>query len=94
MVTLFVKHQVQDYGNWKHGYDALGPTRQAMGIISASVHRDVNDPNLVTVTHQFGDLYTATAFANSEELKTTMMKAGVVGLPDIWFAEEIESTAF
>jgi quinol monooxygenase YgiN len=94
MVTLFVKHAVKDYANWKRAYDSLGPTRQAMGVVGASVHRDANDPNLITVTHQFDDLNSATAFVDSEDLRATMMRGGVEGEPDVWFAEDIESTAY
>jgi hypothetical protein len=36
----------------------------------------------------------AQAFANSEELKSTMEKAGVSGPPEIWFTEDVESTPY
>jgi hypothetical protein len=36
----------------------------------------------------------ATAFANSEDLKSAMMEAGVAGPPEIWFSEDIEQTAY
>ena len=94
MITLFAKHSVQNYDKWKIAYDKLGPTRRAMSVTGASVHQDPNDPNLITVTHQFNDLKTAQAFANSDELKSAMMNAGVAGRPDMWFAEDIEQTAF
>ena len=35
MVTLFVKHAVEDFRNWKIGYDGLGPTRRTMGVTGA-----------------------------------------------------------
>jgi quinol monooxygenase YgiN len=91
---MFVKHQVSDYGNWKRAYDEFASTRKEKGVTGASVHRDANAPNVVTVTHQFKDMNTATAFATSEELKSTMANAGVTGQPDIWFTEDIESTPY
>jgi len=94
MVTLFAKHAVNDYSTWKRGYDGLGPTRQAMGVSSASVHRDPNDANMITITHEFKDFNAAVAFANSAELQSAMMNAGVVGRPEIWFAEDVEHTPF
>ena len=94
MVTLFVKHAVNDYGAWKHGYDKFGPTRKTMGVTGASVHRDPNDGNLITITHEFNDLDKAIAFVNSDELRSVMMNAGVVGQPEVWFAEDVERTAF
>jgi hypothetical protein len=94
MVTLFVNHAVQDFNKWKEVYDALGTTRQQMGVIGASVHRITIGTNRLTITHQFKNLKSAMAFANSDELKQAMAEAGVVGPPDMWFAEEIERTEF
>ena len=94
MVTLFVKHAVEDFRNWKVGYDGLGPTRREMGVTAASVHQDPQDPNMVTVTHQFDTMDAAKTFAGSNELKSAMMNAGVVGRPDMWITTDVEHTAY
>ncbi len=94
MVTMFIKSKVNDYGNWKGFYDDFAQTRKEKGVTGAAVYRHANDPNMVTVTHQFKNLQAATAFAGLEELKSAMMKSGVVGPPDIWFTEDIEQTAY
>jgi quinol monooxygenase YgiN len=94
MATMFVRHKVNDYGNWKRVYDQFASTRKEKGVTGASVHRDPKDPNTIIVTHQFKDMNAATAFANSEDLKSTMADAGVAGPPEIWFGEDIESTAY
>ena len=92
MVTMFAKHKVGNYGNWKRVYDEVQPLRKERGVTSASVYRDASDPNLIIITHQFKDLHAATAFANSEDLKSAMANAGVIGAPEFWFGEDIEST--
>jgi quinol monooxygenase YgiN len=94
MATMFVRHTVNDYGNWKRVYDQLASVRKERGVTGASVHRDPKDPNTIIVTHQFKDMNAATAFANSEELKSAMANAGVSGPPEIWFGEDIERTAY
>ena len=94
MVTLFVRHKVNDFANWKRVYDDFASTRKEKGVTGASVHREANDPTDLTVTHQFKDMDTATAFANSEELKSAMANAGVAGPPDIWFTEDVEQTPY
>jgi len=94
MVTLFVKHTIKDYGIWKQVYDDLATTRKNMGVTGASVSRDAQNANVLTVTHDFKDLGAAGAFAHSDELRTAMSKAGVDGMPEIWIAEQIEQTAF
>ena len=94
MITMFAKHPVKDFSNWKATYDNFGATRQAMGVTGASVYQDPNDSNMVTISHQFNTMDAAQAFAGSEELKEAMMKAGVAGTPEIWFAKDVEHTAF
>lgn len=92
MATMFVKHKVNDFGVWKRFYDDFASVRKDKGVTGASVHRDAHDPNIVVVTHQFRDIAAANAFANSEELKSVMAKAGVSGAPDIWFCNDVERT--
>ena len=91
--TLFVRHQIGDYGKWKSVYDGLASVRQKMGVTGASVHRDANDKNTLIITHRFNDMKAAMAFTNSEDLKTAMQNSGVMGQPVFWFGEDIETTA-
>jgi quinol monooxygenase YgiN len=93
MVTMFARHKVNDYSSWKRVYDEVAPVRKEKGVVSASVHRDVNAPNTVTIAHQFKILNEAKAFADSEQLKAAMARAGVNGPPEIWFTEDIEHTS-
>ena len=92
--TMFVRHKVSDYSNWKRIYDEFASVRKEKGVTGASVHRDANDANTIFVTHQFKDLTAARAFADSEELKSAMANAGVAGPPEIWFAEDVERTSY
>ena len=94
MATMFVKHKVDDYGNWKRTYDEFAPVRKESGVTGASVHRDADDANTIIVTHQFDNVDAAIAFANSEDLKLAMKNAGVAGPPEIWFSEDIEQTPY
>jgi len=92
MVTLIVKHTVNNYDSWKTVYDQFAGTRRKSGVTGASVYQDVNDPNTLYVTHQFKDLNAARAFAGSDDLKSAMANAGVKGQPELWFGEDIEHT--
>ena len=92
--TLFAKHEVNDYDSWKRVYDDFAPTRKEMGVTGASVHRDANNPKVITVTHEFDNLQAAREFAGSEELKSAMANAGVAGRPDIWITEDAEHTDY
>ena len=88
MTTMFVRHTVADYANWKKGYDAFDSKRKALGVTAQASYQSVTDPKDITVTHAFGTLEAAKAFASSADLKEAMQKAGVVGEPSIWFANQ------
>ena len=88
MVTLFVRHTVADYAKWRAGYDAFGAARGPLGVTGAAVYQSADNPNDITVTHDFASLDKAQAFVGSPELKTAMQQAGVVGAPTIWFAHK------
>lgn len=95
MVTLFIKAKLNDYGNWKRVYDDFAPKREEKGVTGASVFRDADAPDTVTVIHQFASLTAARAFAGGEDIGATMVELGMEGrLPDIWFTEDIEQTAY
>ena len=94
MITMAVRFEVLDYANWKQVYDNFAPTRKEKGVTGASVYRDPEKPNKLTVIHQFANITVAREFVNSEELKSAMMEAGVAGPPDFWFTEFVEKTAY
>ena len=84
MVRLFVRHAVADYGDWRRGYDAFDSQRRSMGVTDDAVYQSVEDPNDVTVTHDFDQVEAAKALMSSDELRTAMQNAGVQGQPQIW----------
>jgi hypothetical protein len=88
MVRLFVRHPVRDFAAWRKAYDEFDDERRSMGVIDHAVFRSLDDPNDVTVWHDFETREKGEAFASSERLKSVMQAAGVVGMPSVWFAAE------
>lgn len=86
MATLFVRHRVNDYANWRQVYDSISPMQKQAGITAEAVYQADGEPNDVTVTHEFGSIGEAKAFAESADLREAMGKAGVLGVPTVWFA--------
>jgi ABC-type sugar transport system substrate-binding protein len=84
-VRMFVHHQVADYSAWRKTYDSFAPTQKKLGVIYQAVYQSTDDPNDVTVIHDFHSLEKAKAFASSPELKAAMEKSGVKGAPQIWY---------
>ena len=83
MVRMFVRHEVADYDAWRAAYD--GFDRSALGVVAHAVYRSLDDPNDVTVSHDFGSEDAARAFASAGELEEAMRAAGVTSTPTIWF---------
>jgi ABC-type sugar transport system substrate-binding protein len=84
-VRMFVRHEVADYGAWRKAFDAFAPMQKKQGVIYKAVYQSTDDPNDVTVIHDFHSLDKAKAFAASAELKAAMEKSGVKGAPQIWY---------
>lgn len=81
---LFVRHEVADYTAWRKSFDAFAPTQKKLEALTSSVYQSADDPNDVTVVHDFASVEKAKAFAASAELKAAMQKAGVKGTPQVW----------
>ena len=91
---MFVRHEVSDYAAWLKAYNAFAKERRKMGVRAAVVYRSIDNPNEITVTHDFKSVEKAKAFATSARLKEVMENAGVKGTPQIWFTNNPDPRNF
>jgi hypothetical protein len=89
VTAMVVSHSVTDFDKWLEGYNASEEMMKASGISNGTVHRHVDDPNMVTVTLFTKNHDSAKKYIQSEELKTAMKEAGVTSDPEISFWENI-----
>ena len=89
MATLFVRHSVSDYKTWRKTYDDFQDTQEVNNVTAQAVYQAADDPNDVTVTHEFPNVEAARAFIQLEELKNAMRSAGVVGAPTVWITNRV-----
>jgi hypothetical protein len=89
MSTIIVRHRVADFDAWRAAYEDHGSTRKQYGITDRSLHRDDDDPNMVTAVLAAGDLDRARDFVASADLKEAMERAGVISQPEIWFTNDV-----
>ncbi len=89
MATLFVRHNVSDFGQWKKAYDQFNAERKTMGVTGQGVFQADGNPNDVTVYHEFETMQAAKTFAGNPRLQEIMKNAGVVGDPNIWFTTRV-----
>ncbi len=88
MIHLIVRHKVADFGRWKEIFDANLNTRKANGEIAYQLFVSVEDPLDVTLVMDWDGLERARSFSQSDDLKQTMQKAGVVGEPEVYFVRD------
>jgi hypothetical protein len=88
MVRLFIRHDVADYDAWRKVYDEFDADRRPMGVTGDAVFQSIDDPNDVTVWHDFAEADEARGFVSSEALRAAMGRAGVQGEPQIWFVAQ------
>ena len=88
MVRLFARVNVADYETWRAVYDEFYGERVAMGVMGDAAFQLVDDPNDVTVWHDFETPEVARAFVSSDALRNVMQRAGVQGEPQFWFTAE------
>lgn len=80
-VTLIGRHEVKDFDAWKKVYDSSTAIRDESGVMADSIHRDLDNPNLVTVYHQFADAAAASAYAarlDSDQFRAMAEEVGIV----------------
>ena len=97
MVTIYVRHKVQDYAAWKMVFDAALPMRRAAGELNATVFRADNEDNDVIVLAEWPNEKAARQFifseaigANRQEKGWWMQQGGVLEKPEIAVLKTIQ----
>jgi heme-degrading monooxygenase HmoA len=88
MPCLLIRHTVQDYSTWKAVFDEQADVRRANGSQGGRLFRSTESGE-VLVLLEWDDLERARLFADSDDLREAMARAGVTDRPDIWFLEDV-----
>jgi hypothetical protein len=83
-LTIHIK--VKDYSTWRQAYDGNEKSRFSAGITNGRVFRNAQDQNDIVVLQDVADVAKARSLMNSDEMKATMQKSGVVGSPNVRFS--------
>jgi heme-degrading monooxygenase HmoA len=91
MSYLLVRHRVEDYDRWKPVFDHdHGATRERSGSKGGWILRSAFDLNELVILLEWNSLENAQRFANADDLREAMQRAGVADQLDIYFLEEVE----
>lgn len=82
---VLIRHRVRDFAEWKKAYDQHLAKRTEATVKERHLLHSASDPNEVVLLFEIGDMKRAKAFTESQDLKDTMQKAGVLDRPDILF---------
>lgn len=89
MTHLLVHHEVRDYASWKPIFDEHSATRKEYGSKGATVLRTIGDPNNLFILFEWSSMEDARRFMESDNLKETMKRAGVLSEPEVFFLDEL-----
>lgn len=90
---LLIEHAVESYDSWKQAFDDHAATREDAGCLGGHLFHVAGNPDDVTILFEWDSLENARAFVDSDDLRATMEKAGVVGQPSLTFLEKLEDVA-
>lgn len=90
MPAMLIRHKVADYGAWRPVFDEDDVSRRANGSQGGRIYRSADDPNEVVTLLEWDDLERARLFADSDDLRETLERAGVTDQPDIWFLMDVD----
>ena len=73
------------------GFEEHGSIRRESGAKGVRLFRNADAPNETVILIEWEDLEHARQFAQSEDLRETMERAGVADPPDIYVLEEVDT---
>jgi hypothetical protein len=89
-IAAIVTHEVADYAAWKKVFDEHASARKSASIVGTHINRSAENPNLISVYLAASDATRLRAFLASEDVKTTMQRAGVKGPPSMALVTPVE----
>jgi len=81
--------KISDYAKFKPTFDQVSVVRKAHGSKGATLFRDADSPNEVTVLIEWDSLDNARKFYKSDEVKKALKESANIKI-DVYFLNEIE----
>ena len=88
MVYAIFMSEVKDYDQWLATFKEDAALIKAFSGKSARALQRLDNPNMGIVISEWENLEDAQKFAESDELRARMEAGGVIGKPELIFADE------
>jgi uncharacterized protein (DUF1330 family) len=90
MPYILLRQKVTDYEQWKAAFDAHSVARRVHGSRGGQLFHNASEPKELVVLLEWDVLEKARQFAQSEEWREILNRAGVVDHPAISFLKDGE----
>jgi hypothetical protein len=94
MAVLVIRHRIQHYDTWRAVFDEDSGARQALGSRRERIYRGDGGEDEVLIYLEWDDIDRAHLFVRSDDLRDSMVRAGVAERPDIWILNEVDRPVF
>jgi hypothetical protein len=92
MAHILIHHKIEDYSKWKPAFDNHASYRAENGSMGGKIFRSADDPNDLFVLLEIKSIENAKKFVSSADTNEAMKNDVVVGMPSIYFVEEVAET--
>ena len=92
MPSLLIRHRVADYAAWSTVFAEQEIVRRANGSRGGRILHAAADPAEILVLLEWDDLERARLFVDSDDLQEALRHAGVIGEPEFWFLDDVDTT--
>jgi hypothetical protein len=87
MIKMYLRQTVADFTKWKAVYDEHDATRKKFGAKKSEAFTNSQNPKEVLVVIEMDNKEQAKNFLEKSDIKEIMKEAGVIGAPEISYAE-------
>jgi heme-degrading monooxygenase HmoA len=92
MPYVLAVNKVEDFDKWKSAFGGTegAAMRKAAGEKAHQIFRSVDDPNRIVVLIEWENLDNVRKYYQSDKFREAQPKAGVTGMPELYFLNEVE----
>lgn len=91
MNYLLIRHRVQDYQQWKKGFDQSEELRHEYGIGHGWINRNVDDPSELILMIEIESVARTREFFEVPRIRQLIDSAGIVGNMEMTFLEVLSA---
>ena len=89
MIHVLVRLTVEDLAKWKPVFEEAAALRKGFGSMGVRAFSKTDSPNEVVILGEYADKEKAMQMFQSQEFRDATARAGVKGLPEVTFLDEV-----